>query len=129
MSRKWTSTTIMTQPNPEFERGDVVLVFFPNSDLRSAKLRPCLIVQANKLQTGLKQRIVAMVTSNLLRSGHPSRFLIPLASPEGRRSGLLTDSVVMTDNLATISENEISRTIGNIPMNEVDLALAHTLAL
>lgn len=119
----------MTQPNPGFERGDVVLVFFPNSDLRTAKLRPCLIVQADRLQTGLKQRIVAMVTSNLQRSGHPSRVLIPLASPKGKQSGLLTDSVVMTDNLATIAENEIHRFIGKISMKEVDQALSHTLGL
>ena len=119
----------MTQPNPGFERGDVVLVFFPNSDLRTAKLRPCLIVQANDLKTGLKQRIVAMVTSNLRRSGHPGRVFIPLDGPEGQQSGLLADSVVMTDNLATISETEIRRTIGCLSMEEVDQALSHTLGL
>lgn len=119
----------MTRPSPDFERGDVVLVYFPNSDLRTAKLRPCVIVQADHLQTGLKQRIVAMVTSNLQRSGHPCRVPVPLSSPGGRQSGLLTDSVVMTDNLATIAEDEIRRTIGSIPMTEVDQALAHTLGI
>ncbi|WP_228056261.1 type II toxin-antitoxin system PemK/MazF family toxin [Microcoleus sp. LEGE 07076] len=55
-------------------RGDVVLVLFPNADLRTAKPRPVLIVQANNLGTGLGQTITAMITSNLARAGHPSRF-------------------------------------------------------
>ena len=64
-----------TPPKPRFKRGDVLLVVFPNSDLRTAKLRPALIVQADELQTGLPQVIVAMITSNLARAKHPSRVL------------------------------------------------------
>jgi hypothetical protein len=39
------------QPKPTFERGDIVLVLFPNSNLSSAKTRPALIVQADNLAT------------------------------------------------------------------------------
>lgn len=63
----------MTLPKPSYKRGDVVLVLYPNSDLRTAKTRPALIVQANNLQTGLSQVIVAMITSRLFRANHPSR--------------------------------------------------------
>ena len=43
---------------------------------------------------------------------------------------LLTDSVVMTDNLATVRESEIDRRIGTCPvMSAVDSSLRHTLAL
>ncbi len=35
----------------------------------------------------------------------------------------------MTDNLATIAEDEIHRTIGNISTKEVDQALSHTLGI
>jgi len=58
-----------------YKRGDVVLVTFPNSDLKTAKLRPALIVQADDLNTGLSQVIIAMISSNLNRAGHPSRVL------------------------------------------------------
>ena len=75
------------------------MVLFPNSDLRTAKTRPALIVQAENLQTGLPQVIVAMITSKVFRANHPSRVLVRLNSEEGKQSGLLTDSVVMTDNL------------------------------
>jgi mRNA interferase MazF len=107
----------------------VALTLFPNSDLRTAKRRPVLVVQADDLATGLPQVIVAMVTSNLERADHPSRIEVSLGSPEGRRSGLLSDSVVMTDNLATISERLIDRAIGDLPMESVDIALRHTLGL
>jgi len=52
-----------------FDRGDVVLVLFPDSNLKTAKRRPVLVVQADHLQTGLQQVIVAMISSNLSRAG------------------------------------------------------------
>jgi mRNA interferase MazF len=118
-----------TPPKPACKRGDVVLVLFPNSDLRSAKLRPALVVQADELQTGLPQVIVAMITSKVFRADHPSRVAIRLSSAEGERSGLLADSVVMTDNLATVFEAALERVIGSLPMAGVDAALKHTLRL
>jgi len=119
----------MTPSKPAYKRDDVVLVLFPHSDLRTARPRPALVVQADNLQTGLSQVIVAMITSRLFRAGHPSRVLIRLSTPEGQQSGLLTDSVVMTDNLATIVEVAIERVIGTLPMKDVDKALRHTLGL
>jgi len=56
-----------------YDRGEVVLVLFPDSNLRTAKRRLALVIQAANLQTGLPQTIVAMITSNLSRAGHPSR--------------------------------------------------------
>jgi len=107
----------------------VALVLFPDSNLRTAKLRPVLVVQADDLRTDLSQVIVAMITSNLSRAGHASRVEILRAAAEGRQSGLLTDSVVMTDNLATVTHTEIHRVVGSLPMDKVEQALRHTLAL
>ena len=121
------STTTLSRP--VYKRGDVVLVLCPHSDLRTAKPRPALVVQADNLQTGLSQVIIAMITSKLFRANHPSRMLVSLSMPEGQHSGLLTDSVVMTDNLATITEVAIERVIGTLPMREVDKASRHTLGL
>lgn len=56
-----------------YKRGDVVLVLFPDSNLRTAKRRPALIIQADNLNTSLRQTIVAMITSNMSRANHPSR--------------------------------------------------------
>lgn len=116
-------------PKPSYKRGDVVLVVFPNSDLRTAKLRPALIIQADQLETGLLQTIVAMITSRIFRAGHPSRVMVSLRSIEGQQSGLLADSVIMIDNLATIMDRAIDRVIGTLPMTQVDAALRHALGL
>jgi mRNA interferase MazF len=121
------TTTMPAAPKPK--RGDVILVLFPNSDLRTAKHRPALIVQANGLETGLPQVIVTMITSRLFRANHPSRVVVNIETSIGRASGLLADSVVMTDNLATITELAIERVIGELPMQEVDKAIKFTLGL
>lgn len=94
------------------KRGDIVLVLYPDSNLQTAKRRPALVVQADGLETGLTQTIVAMITSNLARADHLSRIRVPLNSPLGKRSGLKADSVIMTDNIATVLDNEIDRVIG-----------------
>ena len=116
-------------PTPGHKRGDVVVVLFPNSDLRTAKLRPALVVQSDNLDTGLAQIVIAMISSRMFRAGHASRVTVLLNSREGKQSGLLTDSVVMTDNLATVTNQAIDRVIGTLPMTQVDAALKHTLGL
>lgn len=93
----------MTTTKRTLKRGNVALVLFPHSDLKTAKPRPALIVQTDNLESDLPQ-VVAMITSRVFRANHPGRVLIKLDSPAGKESGLLTDSVIMTDNLATIAE-------------------------
>ena len=113
-----------------YNRGEVVLVLFPDSNLQRAKRRPALVIQANCIGTGLSQTIVAMITSNLAGAGHPSRVLIDIAMPEGQKTGLVTNSVIMTDNIVTILDSEIDRAIGVwSDMASVDAALRHTLGL
>ena len=111
------------------KRGEVALAVFPNTDGLTAKLRPVVIVQADGLATGLPQVLVAMVTSNMRRAGPRCRVSIPVGSPEGRASGLLSDSVVMADCLATIYTKAIHRIIGHADMLQVDEALRAALGL
>lgn len=121
--------TIMSHTSQRYQRGDVVLVLFPNSDLRTAKRRPALIVQADHVQTDLPQVIVAMISSQIRRMNHPSRVSIQHTSLQRIQAGLLNDSVVMTDNLVTVQYTAIDRRIGSLPMDEIDTALQHTLGL
>ena len=111
------------------KRGDIVLVLFPNSDLLTAKKRPALIVQRDNLQTEIPQIIVAMITSRMIRAEHPSRITIKRDSSIGKQSGLLTDSVIMTDNLATILQSGIYQIIGSLPTDSLDPVLKYTLGL
>ena len=71
--------TTMMRRKPNYKRGNVILAIFPDSNMLTAKPRPALIVQSDNLQTGLSQVIVAMITSKMFRSNHPSRVPIFLA--------------------------------------------------
>lgn len=109
-------------------RGDVVLIRFPNSDLRTYRKRPALVVQAD-IDTGLQQKIVALITSNLRRKG-PTRVLVRKDSDLGRQMGILMDSMVVTDNLATVLEREMDQIIGKCAdLKGVEEALRMTFAL
>jgi mRNA interferase MazF len=71
-----------------------------------------------------------MITSNMARAGHPSRVTVRAGSETARESGLLRDSVIMTDNLATIHDSEIDRVIGTFAgLKEIDTASGAKLGL
>src|ERR1051325_1544530 len=113
-----------------YKRGDVVLDFFPDSNLRTAKRRPALVIQADNLDTGLPQTIVAMITSNMSRADHPSRVTLLRHSNQGIQAHILMDSVVMLDNVATVLANEVDRVLGHLnEMHDIDLAIRNTLAV
>jgi mRNA-degrading endonuclease toxin of MazEF toxin-antitoxin module len=66
--------------------------------------------------------------AGLFRANHPSRVTV-LRARRRAVTGLPTDSVVRTDNLATVSDAAIGRVIGILPMAGVDAALRVTLDL
>lgn len=83
-------------------------------------------MQADDLDTGINQIVVALLTTNAQRTG-PTRVPFGKASAEGRAMGLLSDSIVVTDNLATVLHREIDKVIGTSPrMADVDTALRRT---
>ena len=59
----------------KIRRGDVVLVLFPNSDLRTAKRRPALVLQRDALNNDLAQTVVAMVPATWRGAATPAGFL------------------------------------------------------
>ena len=111
-------------------RGDIVLVPFPNSDLRTVKIRPALVVQSDDIDSDLSQVLLVMNSSNLRRIGRKTRYVIEIDTESGVASGLLVDSVVMTDNFATVLRSRIIRILRSLnSMMEVDNALRHSLNL
>ncbi len=111
------------------KRGDVVLLLFPHLDLLTAKRRPALIVQADEIETGISQKIVAMMTSNLQRTGN-TRVLVRAESETGRAMGIDIDSVIVCDNLATVLDTQVDQLLGRCPMMpEVNVTLRVALAL
>lgn len=112
-----------------YKRGDVVLVYYPHSDLKNYTKRPALIVQADDVKTGLAQKLVAMITSNLTRTGE-TRVTVLKNSDLGKAMGILKDSVVVADNLTTIEDQIIYGKIGHCSdIGAVNTALKKTLGI
>ena len=110
-------------------RGSVVLVAYPNSDLTTYKIRPALVVQNSRAETGLAQVVVALITSNLNRTGK-TRVRVDQNAANSRGMRLLTDSVIVCDVLQTVANRAILRVLGICAaMSEVDSALRLTLDL
>lgn len=93
------------------KKGDIVLVFFPNSDLITFKKRPALVVQSDTLSREYKQKLVACITSQTSRSA-AHRITVDLNSSTGKSTGLQHNSVIVTDNMATIKERDVYKVIG-----------------
>ena len=88
-----------------------------------------MVVQDESVATGLGQRVVVQITSNLDRTGD-TRVLVRRSSPEGQAMGILSDSVIVADHLATVLPREIDKVIGHCTcMSEVDTALKRVLGL
>ena len=110
-------------------RGDVVLVAFPNSDLKTFKKRPALVIQNDRAETGLPQVLLAMITSNMNRTG-ATRVPIRGSSAAGAQMRLFTDSMIVCDVLQTTVSDAVLGVIGKCPeMDDVDEALRFALAL
>jgi mRNA interferase MazF len=95
-------------------RGDVLLVRFPHLSGGRGKKRPAVVVQSDVYNTALRTLVVAEVTSNLTRAGDPACLLIDVAPPEGKATGLLTDSVVSCLLMATVKADNVERVIGSL---------------
>lgn len=94
-------------------RGDVVRLDFPYAD-GGGKIRPALVIQNDRDNARIAKTVVAMITGNLRRLGDPSHLLIDPSTPEGASSGLAIPSVVSCNNLYTVEQARILRTIGRL---------------
>jgi len=66
------------------------------------------------------------------RSGEPTQLLIETVTPGGQKFGLLKDSVVTCENLATVTQDRVTRTIGTLPddsMGEINACLKESLGI
>ena len=113
-------------------RGDVVLAWFPFASGVGGKRRPCIIVQNDRDNRKLANTLIVQVTTNLSRVGDPSHFLIDTTKADGARTGLLHDSVVSCNNVATIEGHLIDKVIGALApdlIEQLDRCLKAAFAL
>lgn len=95
-------------------RGDVALARVPFASGQGSKSRPCIVVQNDQDNAKLANTVVVWITTNLARQGDKSHFLVEVSTADGQQTGLLHDSVVSCNNVATIEESLIHKRLGTL---------------
>ncbi|MEQ8190291.1 MAG: type II toxin-antitoxin system PemK/MazF family toxin [Candidatus Eremiobacterota bacterium] len=93
-------------------RGDIVLITFPFSDLSSTKVRPVLVISPE--DRGQQDFIVALITSNIIRPLLDTDFLLLTSESEFPGTGLKIDSVFRMSKLHNLSKSLAKKRLGEI---------------
>ncbi len=109
-----------------FERGKIVLVPFPFTDLSAQKVRPALIVSST--HAGKADVIVAFIGSSV-----PQKIAKSIvALPATKISGLKVPSCLYSDKIATLDRNIVLGEIGSVTrvqMKDIEVALCFSLGI
>lgn len=94
--------------------GDIVLVKFPFTNLKSEKKRPALVLQSTPFSRSMDLYTIAMITSQV--DGIQLKGDVHLKDWEG--SGLLHPSIVRLSKLATVDSEIAERKLGTIALKD-----------
>ena len=110
-----------------YERGAVVLVPFPFSDLPVVKKRPAVVVSSDAYHRASRDVVIAQITSKLAVAPRPGDHQIVA----WQEAGLVTPSLARA-KLATLDSGLILRRMGTMPasdMRAIDRGLGVALSL
>lgn len=113
-------------------RGEVIPADFPFFDGTGKKRRPAVVLQADVYNAKLVTTIVAMISGQIKHAIDPAQCLIDPSTPEGVSSGLKGPSVVKCNNVLTIFQADVIRSIGKLStttMQQVNQCLKVALDL
>jgi len=90
-------------------KGKIVVLPFPFTDLTSYKRRPALVLHEYKSDV-----VVAYISSVMPSNPSPTDVLVPRTCSSFKRTGLITDSVIMLNKVATVERSLIIRILGEV---------------
>src|SRR5438876_7689574 len=96
------------------KRGNVVLVRFPHPSGQRGKKRPAVVVQSDAYASAVRTVVIAEVTKNLTMKNDPACLFIDVSTPEGKATGLLTDSAVSGLVLDTVYVDTVAQVLGSL---------------
>lgn len=99
------------------ERGRVVLVPFPYSDLRGSKKRPACVVSTAAYNDQSPDLILAMVTSSRSRLQRPG--LGDAVVQDWRKAGLRLPSTIRASRLLVVERRLLGPTLGDLTARDV----------
>lgn len=92
-------------------KGDIVLVQFPFSDLSQTKLRPALILAVN---TSIDEITLCFISSQNVNTIRANEFAILKSDKDFVGTGLKTDSKIRVTRIITLERKLILRKIGKL---------------
>ena len=110
-----------------YERGSVVLVPFPFTDLSAVKRRPALVISTDAYNAATGDVIIAQITSRVNSPSRPGDY----RPKRWREAGLLIPSLVRA-RVTTLDSSLLIRALGLMPpeeMTEIDRAIGSALGL
>jgi mRNA interferase MazF len=93
------------------QKGDIVLVSFPFTDLSATKLRPAVVLWVDKAGNDVT---VCFISSQNLANISSEEFIINSTDPEFLETGLKSASKIRVSRLATLEKSFITRRIGKL---------------
>jgi len=101
-----------------FNRGDVVLVPFPFTDLTTHKQRPALVISSNQFNSSSADVILVGITSQFPRDLAQSDYR--LTPDEQQTAGLPRPSMVKSAKVVTLNQALVRRMLGRLPGETVN---------
>ena len=94
------------------QRGDIVLVPFPFTDLTAQKVRPAVVISPDNSGEDV---LLAFISSSPVQNPVPPTDLpIPMEHPEFPGTGLKKPSVVKAAKLLALHKTKILRSLGRV---------------
>ena len=94
-------------------RGDIVLVDYPFSDRTGSKVRPALVVQADRLNRSITDTILAAISRSTHRAS-PTQLFVDISTAEGSQTGLRQNSMIQCENILTYDQRLLIAKIGEL---------------
>lgn len=114
------------------QRGDIVLVPFPFTDLTRPKVRPAVVVSPSSFNRTSPDVMLAAISSRIPPTPADTELIILQGSADFRITGLRVSSVIRTTKLITMQQTLISATLGRLGnplIDELDIRLARAVGL
>ena len=96
------------------QKGDIVLVPFPFTDLSTTKLRPAVVLWVDS--SGIDVTL-CLISSQNVSSLSSEEFVIEATDPSFTLTGLKVTSKVRVSRIVTVERNLITRKLGNLGTN------------
>ncbi len=98
--------------------GDIVLVRFPQADLKAGKLRPALVIAI--APSHHSDLLLALVSSRIYQAIPEFDEIVAVSDDDYAKTGLKVTSVIRLSRLATVEASVINACLGNISIERLN---------